>query len=103
MTAFTRNTGRKARVSLPASFANATVLIEQISDTELRIPEDEIRFAEETRTPLCDRDRDYFLALLDNPPAANAALEKRPGSPSPMAEWSIESTGQPSSPTMRHG
>ena len=61
---------------------NATVLIEQISDTELRIrkaqviPEDEIRFREEVSTPLSDKDRDILLALLDNPPLPNAALKK---------------------------
>lgn len=82
MPTLTRTTDRKARVSLPASFANSTVIIEQISDTEIRIrkaqviPEDEIRFAEEQAVPLSDRDRDLFLALLDNPPPANEALKK---------------------------
>jgi uncharacterized protein (DUF1778 family) len=78
----TRTADEKARVSLPQSFANATVLIEQVSDTELRIrkarviPEDEIRFREESAAPLSDRDRDLFLSLLDNPPAAAEALKK---------------------------
>jgi hypothetical protein len=82
MTTLTRTTDRKARVSLPQSFANATVIIEQVSDTELRIrkaqviPEDEIRFAEESSTTLSDRDRDLFLSLLDNPPPAKASLKK---------------------------
>ncbi|HWG46195.1 MAG TPA: DUF1778 domain-containing protein [Gemmataceae bacterium] len=73
---------KKARISLPAAFANATVIIEQVSDTELRIrkaqvvPEDEYRFAEEAVTPLSDRDRDRFLAMLDNPPAANEAFRR---------------------------
>ncbi len=46
----TRSTDAKGRVSLPKSFANATVLIEQVSENELRIrkaraiPEGEIRF-----------------------------------------------------------
>jgi uncharacterized protein (DUF1778 family) len=77
-----RTTDKKARVSLPGAFANATVVIEQVSDTELRIrkaqvvPEDEYRFAEESVTPLSDRDRDLFLTLLDNPPAANEALRR---------------------------
>jgi uncharacterized protein (DUF1778 family) len=54
----------------------------QISDTEVRIrkaiviPEDEVRFYEESANPLSDRDRDRFLDLLDNPPAANAALKR---------------------------
>jgi hypothetical protein len=82
MTTLTRTTDPKARVSLPKAFANTTVIIEQISETELRIrkaqviPEDEIRFAEESGTPLSDRDRDLFLALLDNPPPANKALQR---------------------------
>jgi uncharacterized protein (DUF1778 family) len=77
-----RTADKKARISLPAAFANATVIIEQVSDTELRIrkaqvvPEDEYRFAEETVTPLSDRDRDRFLAMLDNPPAANEAFHR---------------------------
>jgi hypothetical protein len=82
MAPLTRTTDRKARVSLPQSFANSTVLIEQISDTELRIrkaqviPEDELRFTEESSRPLSDRDRDLFLALLENPPPANEALKE---------------------------
>ncbi len=82
MAAETRSTDAKGRVSLPKSFANATVLIDQISETEVRIrkavviPQDEVRFHEETATPLSDRDRDRFLQLLENPPQANAALER---------------------------
>jgi uncharacterized protein (DUF1778 family) len=78
----TRTTDAKARISLPRAFANATVIIEQVSETELRIrkarviPEDEIRFYEENVVPLSDRDRDRFLDLLDNPPAPNEALRR---------------------------
>lgn len=78
----TRSTDAKGRVSLPKAFANATVIIEQVSDTEVRIrkavviPEDEVRFYEETATPLSDRDRDRFLDLLDNPPRANETLKR---------------------------
>ncbi len=78
----TRTTDRKARVSLPASFANATVLIEQVSDTELRIrkaqviPEDEVPFREESVTTLSERDRDLFLSLLDDPPSPSDALKQ---------------------------
>jgi hypothetical protein len=76
----TRSTDSKGRICLPKAFANATVIIDQVSDTEVRIrkavviPEAEVRFYEETATPLSDRDRDRFLDLLDNPPAATAAL-----------------------------
>lgn len=80
--AATRTTDDKARISLPKSFANCTVLVEQVSDTEIRIrkarviPEDELPFVEESMTPLSDRDRDHLLALLDNPPPPNEALRR---------------------------
>lgn len=82
MNPITRTTDAKGRVSLPKGFANATILIEQVSETELRIrkahviPEDEIRFSEEVSTPLSNRDRDMFLALLNDPPRPTAALRK---------------------------
>ena len=78
----TRSTDAKGRISLPKAFANATVIIEQVSETEVRIrkavviPEDEVRFYEETAAPLSNRDRDRFLDLLDNPPKANDALKR---------------------------
>ena len=78
----TRTTDAKARVVLPKSFANATVVIEQVGETEVRvrlaqmIPVDEIRFLEESARPLSDRDRDLLLALLDNPPPPNDALRQ---------------------------
>jgi hypothetical protein len=77
----TRSTDSKGRVSLPKAFANATVIIDQVSETEIRIrkavviPEADVRFSEETATPLSDRDRDRFLDLLDHPPVANPALK----------------------------
>ena len=78
----TRTTDAKARVSLPKSFANVTVLIEQVTDTEIRIrkarviPEEEIRDHEDSRTILSDRDRDLFLTMLDRPPKPNQALRR---------------------------
>lgn len=78
----TRTTDNKARICLPRSFANTTVIIEQISETEIRIrkerviPEEELECYEESGFPLSDRDRDLFLSLLDNPPPANEALKK---------------------------
>jgi hypothetical protein len=82
MTIRTHTTDDKARINLPKDFANSTVLVEQVSDTELRIrkarviPEDDLRFVEESMAPLSDRDRDVFLALLDNPPPPNDALRR---------------------------
>jgi uncharacterized protein (DUF1778 family) len=78
----TRSTDAKGRICLPRAFANSTLIIEQVSETELRlrkavvIPEDEVRFSEETAIVLSDVDRDRFLNLLDNPPRANAALKR---------------------------
>ncbi len=77
----TRTTDAKARLVLPKSFANATVIVEQVSETELRIrrarvvAEDELPFAEESAAALSDRDRDRFLELLSNPPAPTPALK----------------------------
>lgn len=79
----TRTTDNKARLVLPKSFANAKVIIEQLSETELRVrraaketADDEFPFAEESPSPLSDRDRDRFLELLANPPAPASALEQ---------------------------
>lgn len=78
----TRTTDAKGRISLPKGFVSATVIIEQVSDTEIRIrkarviPEDEVRFYEETAAPLSNRDRDRFLDLLDNPPQPTPASIK---------------------------
>lgn len=78
----TRNTDAKARLILPKAFANATVIVEQLSETELRVrrakvvAEDELPFAEESGVVLSDRDRNRFLKLLANPPAPAAALKK---------------------------
>jgi hypothetical protein len=82
MASITRSTDDKARVSLPRSFANATVLIEQVSDTEVRIrkarviPEDSLLFSEELARKLTNRDREIFLSALEKPPPPNASLKK---------------------------
>jgi hypothetical protein len=78
----TRTTDQEGRIALPESFANSTVIIEQVSETEVRIrkakvlPEDEIRFYEDSVSPLSDRDRDIFLSLLDNPPRATKSFRR---------------------------
>jgi hypothetical protein len=78
----TRTTDAKGRVSLPKAFANSTVIIEQVSETELRIrkarvvPEDEMPFREGSPTVLSDEQRDRFLHLLDHAPKPNAALRR---------------------------
>jgi hypothetical protein len=76
----TQSTDMRGRVRLPKGFANTRVIIEQVSDTEIRIrkavavPEDEARFCEESSTPLSDRDRDRFLQLLASAGGANDRL-----------------------------
>jgi uncharacterized protein (DUF1778 family) len=78
----TRSTDAKGRFSLPKAFANATVIIEQLNENELRIrkarviPEDEIRFSEEAMLVLTGRERARFLQALDHPPTPNAALRR---------------------------
>jgi hypothetical protein len=81
-----RETDGKGRVTLPRGYANATLLIEVVSDVELRIrkakvvpltsSEEEPRFSEEEPLILGGADKDFFLAMLDNPPKANEALKK---------------------------
>ena len=78
----TRSTDAKGRVSLPKAFANATVIIEQLNENELRIrkarvvPVDEMRFSEEAPVVLSDKERERFLHALDHPPKPNAALRR---------------------------
>ncbi len=78
----TRATDAKGRVSLPKAFANATVVIEQVSETELRIrkarviPEDELPFVEQAAINLPARQHRRFLAALEDPPGPNAALRR---------------------------
>lgn len=77
-----RTTDAKARVTLPRSFAETTVIVERISEGEVRIrkavvlPQDDLRFQEEAAGPLSDRDRDLFLSLLDRPPEPSEALRR---------------------------
>jgi hypothetical protein len=78
----TKSTDAKGRVSLPKAFANATVIVEQVNENELRIrkarviPEDEMRFSEEAPIALSDEERERFLRALDQPPEPNAALRR---------------------------
>ncbi len=75
-----RTVDSKGRLLLPKEFANATVTVERLSDTEIRIrkavviAEDELPLMEDHLKPLSDRDRDFFLNLLDNPPEPNRAM-----------------------------
>lgn len=72
----------QARITLPAAFAEAAVVVEVLSASEVRIRKvdeatDELgELSESSMTRLSDRDRDRFLELLESPPAANASLRK---------------------------
>ena len=78
-----RTTDSLARLVLPPSFANATVLIEQISEDEIRVrrlnllANEDLPFTEEITAPLSDRDRDrdHFLNMLADPPAPNPRIQ----------------------------
>lgn len=78
----TRTVDARARVTLLPGFAKATVILEQVSESEVRIrrtsghPDESAEFAEETVTTLSDRDRDRFLRLLETPSPPNASLRK---------------------------
>jgi uncharacterized protein (DUF1778 family) len=82
MAIHTRTTDAKGRVTLPRDFPNATVIIEHLNETELRVrkarivPEEELRFREENPTVLSNKARDRFIQLLESPPKPNAALRR---------------------------
>jgi hypothetical protein len=72
----------QARVTLPAAFAETTVIVEMLSPSEVRIRKvdepsgDLATLPENSITILSDRDRDRFLELIESPPAANVALRE---------------------------
>ncbi len=82
MTTAIRTADSKGRIVLPG-FANATVIVEAISDNEYRvrkarvIPEDEFRFPEEDMPiKLSARDAKIVLDAIENPPKPNAAARR---------------------------
>jgi hypothetical protein len=77
-----RTADSKGRVVLPG-FANATVIVEAVSDTEYRIrkarviPEDEFILPEDKMPiKLSERDAKKVLDLIENPPKPNAAARR---------------------------
>jgi hypothetical protein len=77
-----RTADSKGRVALPG-FANATLIIEKVDDTEYRvrkakvIPEKELRFHEEDfPLKLSARDAARVVETLANPPAPNKAARR---------------------------
>jgi hypothetical protein len=82
MKAIIRTADSKGRVALPG-FANATLIIERVDDTEYRvrkarvIPENELRFHEESLPlELSERDAAKVVKALDKPPAPNKAARR---------------------------
>ena len=77
-----RTADAKGRVALPG-FANATVVIEKVDDTEYRvrkalvIPENDLPLRpEELHLHLSERDARTVLESLDNPPAPNKTARR---------------------------
>jgi hypothetical protein len=77
-----RTADSKGRVVF-AGFANATLIIEKVDDTEYRvrkarvIPEKELRFSEEDLPlELSPRDAAELIEVLKNPPAPNVAARR---------------------------
>lgn len=79
-----RVTDSKARLTLPKSFANSTLLIEQVSDVEIIIRKAKVIALEPgselppdaSPAPLSGADWELFAAALDSPPPAPEALHK---------------------------
>jgi hypothetical protein len=76
-----RVTDSKARLTLPRSFANSTLLLEIRSDNEIVIRKAKVvPIPDEDTTPetltLSARDWDFFMAALENPPPPGEALKK---------------------------
>jgi hypothetical protein len=77
-----RTADNKGRVALPG-FANATLIIEKVDETEYRvrrakvIPEKELQFHEEDfPAELSGRDAAAFAKALENPPAPTKAARR---------------------------
>lgn len=82
METFHRTADSKGRVALPG-FANATLIIERIDDTEYRvrkakvIAERDLRFHEEDfPVELSARDAAKVAEALENPPAPNRSARR---------------------------
>jgi hypothetical protein len=87
-----RQADGNGRVRLPRGFANSTLLIEVVSNTELRVRKakvvplksgEEPSFVEDEPIIITGTDRDAFLAALDNPPPNEALKRLMSGEKSP--------------------
>ena len=81
MTTAVRTADSKGRVVLPG-FANATVIVEAVTENEYRIrkarviPESEVLPEDRMPIKLSERDAKKVLAMIENPPKPNAALRR---------------------------
>lgn len=91
-TSETRRVDAKGRLLLSDRLAGATVVVEQLSETEFRvrkaqvIPEDELPFYEEQLKPLSAKDAAAVLDVLDHPPKPGPVLKR-------AAKWYKEQYG----------
>jgi Protein of unknown function (DUF1778) len=91
----TRSTDPKGRVSLTKAFANARVMIEQVSENELPIRkvrvilEDEHVLSGEAPIALSNSQRERFVRALDEPPKPNAAFFAASDEGEGRAAWLI--------------
>ena len=89
MTTVTCNADAEGRICLPKCFANTKVIVEQVSESEVRVrmaeaipdkaaavPEEEYEFEEERPVKLTQRDQELIADLILNPPPLNDALRK---------------------------
>jgi len=84
-----RETDSKGRMTLPRGFANATLLVDIVSDVELRIRKakvvpmeatyESIHFTDEAAIELSAEAYDQLLAALDSPQLPSDALKKLVG------------------------
>lgn len=79
-----RTTDNKARLTLPKSFANSTLLVEIVSDVEIVIRRARVvplspggePAADSSPGPLSAADWELFLAVLDRPASVPEPLKK---------------------------
>lgn len=82
--ALTVDASGRVMLTLPAEFAGARLTVERIGSAELRLrivgavaEETSPAEADDDRLkPLSDRDRDFLLDLMENPPEPSPALIK---------------------------
>ena len=96
MTTLTREADAEGRITLPERFANATLIIEQVSDSEIHIrrlgvdPDDELILPEQPPIFLTASEWESFVTRLDDPSARTRRWSVRSKPSRTMNEWRIE-------------